>query len=452
MNYYFSGIGGIGMSSIALHTFYNEQNVYGSNNQNNERIEYLKAKGLKIKTKQDHNLPKDIDYFVKSTAIKEDNPEVIAAKKLNIPIISRMDFLNDILKKNKSLGITGTDGKTSTTAMISQIFKVADKKPTVFLGGIHDSLKDSNYSFGDELIIAEADESDGHIEKTIVDYLIVNNLRPDHLEHYENDFKNLKKSIENAINNTKDKVYINGDDDNINLLNITHKNITTFGLSENNNYYFQNRQQIGRYQEFEMFHNNVFLGKITMSTPGVHYALDALAAVAFCHDYGIDFKSISEGLYSFKNVDRRFNILYSNTTRYVIDDYAHTPEEIRHTVQATKEFFPNKKIISIFQPHRYTRLHREKDQFVDSLLKSDEIVVYKIYSAFEKPIEGIKENYVVEKLIESKKRAVFINDPKVLFEHLVEFNNTVYLFLGAGDITKIANEFKSFLDKMHVRT
>lgn len=452
MNYYFSGIGGIGMSSLALHTFYNDQKVYGSNNLNNERIEFLKSKGLNIKTEQNQELPQNIDYFIKSTAIKDDNPEVITAKKLNIPIISRMELLNNILNNNKSLGITGTDGKTSTTAMISQIFKVADKNPTVFLGGIHDSLKDGNYNFGNDLIIAEADESDGLIKNTITDYLIVNNLRPDHLEHYNNDFQNLKDSIEKAINNTKNKVYINGDDVNIQKLNLSNKNIITFGLNNDNNYFFKNRKQIGRFQEFEMFHNNKFLGKITMSTPGLHYALDALAAITFCHDYGIDFKAISEGLYSYKNVDRRFNIIYSNTTRYVIDDYAHTPEEIKHTIQAAKEFFPEKNIISVFQPHRYTRLHREKDQFVESLLKSDEIVVYKIYSAFETPIEGIKEDYVVDKLIKSNKNAIFINKPKLLFEHLIEFNDSVFLFLGAGDISKIAYEFKAYLDKMHVRT
>ncbi|SDC68444.1 UDP-N-acetylmuramate--L-alanine ligase [Geotoga petraea] len=452
MKYYFSGIGGIGMSSIALHTFYNNEKVYGSNNIKNERIEYLKTKGIEIKTKQDKTLPDDLDYFIKSTAIKDDNPEVIAAKKMNIPIISRMEFLNSILKENKSLGITGTDGKTSTTAMISQIFKVAGKCPTVFLGGIHDSLKDGNYSFGEDLIIAEADESDGYIKKTIVDFLIVTNLRPDHLEHYDNDFENLKNSIENAINNTKQKVFINNDDKNLEKMNIKSKNVITFGLSEESNYYFKNRNQVGKYQEFEVYYNKVFLGKITMSTPGLHYALDALAAIAFCHDYGIGFKYISEGLFSYKNVDRRFNILYSNTSRYIIDDYAHTPEEIRHTIQATREFFPDKKIVSVFQPHRYTRLHREKDQFVDSLLKSDEIVVYKIYSAFEKPIEGIKENYVVDKLIESKKNAIFINNTKILFKYLSEYSDTVFLFLGAGDISKVAYEFKEHLDKMHVRT
>lgn len=452
MNYYFSGIGGIGMSSIALHTFYNNDKVYGSNNENNERIEFLKQKGVHVKIKQNEQLPKDIDLFIKSTAIKEDNPEVIAAKKMNIPIISRMEFLNEILKNNKSLGITGTDGKTSTTAMISQIFKVAGKFPTVFLGGIHDSLKDGNYSFGEDLIIAEVDESDGHIKKTIVDYLIVNNLRPDHLEHYENKFENLKSSIESVINNTNQKVFLNGDDENIKELSIKSKCVVSFGLLKENDYYFKNRNQVGRYQEFEIYHKNIFLGKITMSTPGLHYALDALAAIAFCHDYGIDFKYISEGLFSYKNVNRRFNILYSNTYKYIIDDYAHTPDEIMHTIQATREYFPDKKIISIFQPHRYTRLHREKDKFVDSLLNSDEIVVYKIYSAFEKPIEGIKEEYIVNKLLELKKKAIFINNTKNLFHFLNKYTDTVFLFLGAGDISKVAYEFKKYLNNLHVRT
>ncbi|BBE30375.1 UDP-N-acetylmuramate--L-alanine ligase [Tepiditoga spiralis] len=446
MKYFFSGIGGIGMSSLALYSYYSGNEVYGTNNEINERVEYLENKGIKINIGHTNVLP-NVDVVIRSTAIKDDNPEIIEANKRGIPVLYRMEYLNNILKNNWSIGITGTDGKTSTTAMVSQIFKYAKKDPTVFLGGIHNFLEDGNFRIGSGQIIAEVDESDGYIKKSQSDVVIINNLRPDHLEHYNNDFQNLENSLKQYAKRTRDILFLNGDDPILSTWNLNVPQLLFFGQNNNCDYIMKNRKTMGRYQEFEVYYKDKFIGKITLPIPGEHYAYDALAATALAIEYGIDFNTIHEALFTYKTVNRRFNILYSNSSIFVIDDYAHTPDEISMTIDAAKEYFPNKRIITIFQPHRYTRLYRHMKGFINALEKSDEVLVYRIYSAFEKPIEGVDESKITNLLdINSK----YFDDSKKLINHLIDYNNSVLLFVGAGDITKVANKVgRIFKNKNH---
>ncbi|MCP5454779.1 MAG: UDP-N-acetylmuramate--L-alanine ligase [Thermotogae bacterium] len=449
MKYYFSGIGGIGMSSLALYAYYSGNEVYGSNNENNERIEYLKSKGLNINIGHSSELP-DVDILIRSTAIRNDNPEIIEAAKKNIPVLYRMEYLNSILKSNWSVGVTGTDGKTSTTAMISHILKYAKKDPTVFLGGIHNSLEDGNFRIGSGLIVAEVDESDGFIKNSQSDVVIVNNLRPDHLEHYDNKFENLEYSIRKYAERTRDILFINGDDPYLASWNFDFQNVVTFGENPNNTYRIVSRKTSGRYQEFEMYYKKTFVCKITLTIPGLHYAYDALAAAAFAMEYGISFSKVQEALFSYKTVNRRFNILYDNTTRYVIDDYAHTPEEISMTIDAARDYFPGRKIITVFQPHRYTRLYRSAEGFIKALKKSDEVFVYKIYSAFEDPIEGVDEHSVVKILNSYSVYSEFFDSENEMIKKLLGYDNCVFLFVGAGDITNIAKNFSTILSEKYL--
>lgn len=446
MKYFFSGIGGIGMSSLALYSYYSGNEVYGTNNEVNERIEYLENKGIKVNIGHEKILP-NVDIVIRSTAIKDDNPEIIEATKRGIPVLYRMEYLNNILKNNWSIGITGTDGKTSTTAMVSQIFKHAKKDPTVFLGGLHNSLEDGNFRIGSGQIIAEVDESDGYIKKSQSDVVIINNLRPDHLEHYNNNFQNLENSLKQYAKRTRDILFLNGDDPILSTWTLNVPQLLFFGKNNNCDYIMKNRKTMGRYQEFEVYYKKKFIGKITLPIPGEHYAYDALAATALAIEYGIDFKTIHEALFTYKTVNRRFNILYSNSSIFVIDDYAHTPDEISMTIDAAKEYFQNKKIITIFQPHRYTRLYRHMEGFIKALKKSDEVLVYRIYSAFEKPIEGVDESKIINLLDGNSK---YFDDSKVLIKKLIEYDNSVLLFVGAGDITKVANKVgRIFKNKNH---
>jgi len=441
MKYYFSGIGGIGMSALALYTAYKHgiEKVFGSNNEMNERVEYLMKKGIKVKLNQNSDLP-DIDFLIKTTAIKDTNPELIEAKKRKITILSRMQLLNSILEEHTSIGITGTDGKTTTTAMISQIFKNAGKDPTVFLGGIHDSLEDGNFRYGNGIIIAEVDESDGFIEKTKTDFSIINNLRPDHLEHYNNEFEKLESSLYKFANRTKELVILNGDDSHLTEWNLSKKKILYFGQCEKADYTIKNRRQYNGYQVFELYHKNAYIGDITLNLPGMHYAYDALASTALALELGIDFYTIKETFLKYHSVGRRFNILYDKANLSIIDDYAHTPEEILETIKATKEYFPKRKIITIFQPHRYTRLYFHLNDFIDVLKYSDEVLVYRIYSAFEEPINGVDEKKVVEALNSKGTFSKYYNSEEEIISELLQEKNAVLLFLGAGDITDIAKK------------
>lgn len=435
------------MSSLALYKYYvsGVENVCGSNNEINERVEYLLRKGIKVKLEQNYSLP-DVDILVRSTAVKDSNPEIMEAKKRNIKVIYRMQLLNEILKNHRSIGITGTDGKTTTTAMLSQIFKDAKKDPTVFLGGIHSSLEDGNFRYGNDLIIAEVDESDGFIKDTCTDYSIVTNLRPDHLEHYDNKFKNLEYSIFQFINNTRRLIFLCKDDPVLSSWNLVGKNVLYFGLRNDSDYILKNRVQNEKIQEFEVYKKDKLFGKITLKLPGLHYAYDALASCALALEFGIDFQSIRDSLYNYISVDRRFNIIFKNDDICIIDDYAHTPDEILATIKATKEYFPGKKIITIFQPHRFSRLYFHLNDFVEVLKNSDKVYVYRLYSAFEEPLNGVDERTIVELLKAQNTPSQFYNAEEAIFSDLLEEQNAILLFVGAGDITNVARKFAKIKD------
>ena len=447
MLYHFVGIGGIGMSALALHLkLKNGDEVYGSNLEENDRTIYLREHGIEVFITHSKDNWKNPDRLVVSTAVNKTNPEVQRALREGVPILKRMELLIQELKKYYSIGISGTDGKSTTTAMIFHLLSKIGENPTTLLGGIHPSLEHGNYHPGSEKMVAEIDESDGYIRNVIVNVAVLTNVRPDHLEHYDGKFENLRMALKKFLLNAKDAICILRDEEESWHLasSIARTQVLSFGCD---------RRSHVQLVEREVLKNHPYTQKLTLKcgnkeiktflhVPGKHNALNALAACSALASMGYHPDVIQE-LEDFKPVKRRFNILAEDENRkiVIIEDYAHTPKEIDETLEAVREVYGSKRIISVFQPHRYTRLARENGNFARVLERSDEVHVLPLFDAYEKRIEGVSEKEIVHHLKERGVSSYFYENKWDVVENLKYAHDSVILFLGAGDITEIAEEY-----------
>lgn len=441
MLYHLVGIGGIGMSSLALHLKCDGHEVYGSNLEENERVHYLRSCGVEVFKGHNWTNWHDPDTVIVSTAIKPENPEVSRAINEGVPVKHRMEVLNDLLVQRKTVGVTGTDGKTTTTAMISHMLLKAGANPTVFLGGIHPTLHHGNYRSGSNLTVAEIDESDGYFRDTHTMIAVITNIRPDHLEHYGNDFSNLISAFASFIEKARAGVVIFGDDETsdkaLEMAKTKSAEILFFGHSTRSHIRLLERhvEETTQFIKFSWMDKEWFFRLQVPGEHNVYNALAALGAVMFM-GYPVD---IVETLDSFKPVDRRFQILKKDEKGNVlIEDYAHTPEEVERTLLTAREVYGSRKLITFFQPHRYTRLARENGRFASSLRHADEVHVVPIYDAYESRINGISELEIVQKLRELGVKAAHHLDKWDVMDVAKNSEGAVLLFLGAGDITEVA--------------
>ncbi len=439
---YFIGIGGIGMSSIALHYHREGSKVLGSNINENERVVYLKSQGIPIfMGHREENLPDDVDLVIRTRAVREDNPEILAAKKRRFSVIERNDALIEITKNLKpSIGVTGTDGKTTTTSMIHHSLKKLGEKPYGFLGGIHKGFDDGNYSKGERGVVFELDESTPVFSKYEVTHLVITNARADHLENFKNDIRFYLRSFIDLVKKTEGIVVTFAEDE---LTGEMGK--ITFGVGSGD-FVLVDREISGRSQIFTYKNPKGFYRKVRLSVPGFHNALDALATIALLTTMGYDERDVIRTLADFENVNRRFTISYSDPEKdiYVIDDYAHTPEEIKSLLTTVKEVFSRQKIVSVFQPHRYSRTLRENGRFAEVLKASDIVYVTDIYGAYEEGANVSAED-IVKNIKVNGGNAEYKPDLDELIENLNVEENTVYVFIGAGDIIEYSKKFVDFL-------
>lgn len=443
MLYHLVGIGGIGMSSLALHLKCEGHEIYGSNLEENERVRYLKSCGVEVFKGHNWSNWHDPDVLIMSSAVKQENPEVSRALSEGVPVKRRMEVLNEVLKARRTIGVTGTDGKTTTTAMVSHMLLNAGMNPTVFLGGVHPMLQHGNYRNGDDLTVAEIDESDGYFRDTSTLVSVVTNIRPDHLEHYNNEFSNLIRSFASFMENARTGVVIFADEEVADIAlgmmktKFEKKRVLFFGSAQRSHIRLVDRQVHGKTQIARFS----WMGKertFQLRIPGVHNIYNALAALGalLILEYPAD---IVESLEDFRPVERRFQLLRSDEKENVlIEDYAHTPEEIEKTLLTAREVYGSKRLVVFFQPHRYTRLARENGRFANSLRHADEVHVVPIYDAYEAEIRGVSEEEIVEKLRELGVRATHHSDKWDVLGVAKSYKETVLLFLGAGDITEVA--------------
>lgn len=438
------GIGGVSMSGIAAILNNWGIHITGSDATNSENTDKLDKLGIKVTI--GHNL-EDLsasDVVVYSAAIKQDDPEMLEAKRLNIPTIERADFLGILTRcYADTICISGTHGKTTTTSMVSLCFLEALKDPTIQVGAFLKQI-DGNYKVGNsEHFIVEACEYVESFLKFSPKAEIILNIDNDHLDYFKN-FENIKNAFVKYVKLLPNDglLILNADDSNcLDLKDCTSAKIVTYGIkNENADFVAKNISfDSDGFALFDVYYKNEFFMSVSLSVPGIHNVLNALSCIALSTEYGIDKNDIGIALTRFTGAHRRFEYKgkIANIAS-VYDDYGHHPTEIKATVNALKNKKYNESWV-IFQPHTYSRTKNLLDDFANSLLDFDNIIVLDIYAAREKNTYNITSKDLVEKINSLGKTALYIPDfdecTSYVKEHIHE--NDILITLGAGTVTKL---------------
>ena len=449
--YYFIAIGGVGMSGLAKYLLENGCEVSGSDICDSKYIDKLRKLGATIHIGHNaDNVPQDA-VVVASTAIKEDNPEMLRAKELGLKIYHRSDVLAEISKWGKFfLGYSGTHGKTTTSGLCSYVLEKAGLKPSYVVGGIIPDIGTNAHSQNGKFFAAELDESDGTIVKYSPNICVVNNLEADHLDFYKEGLKSILETFEKFISNMSDDavVLVNNDCEATKSLH-GHKTIT-FGFSDAD-YTAKNIVYSPENTTFDIYYKGEFLTDLKIILRGKHNVYNSLSVMASLHQAGVDISMVKEHFASFTGMGRRFQKVGEFNGITVYDDYAHHPTEIKATLSSA-EGMHGKNIIAVFQPHRFTRLKTLWNEFLSAFDGVDIIVVTDVYAASEAPIEGINSKRFTEELtskvdIPCEYISGNMKDvAKKLYPSL--HTNDVVIGLGAGTITALGKELLTLKDEV----
>lgn len=441
---FFVGIGGSGMSGIAeiLHNL--GYKISGSDTSPGDTTEHLEGLGIKIYDQHQSNNIGTANVVVISSAVRFDNPEVVEANRLGIPVIKRAEMLGELMRLKYSIGISGTHGKTTTTSMLGKIMTDAGLDPTVIVGGIvvgHGS--GASLGSGD-YFVAEADEYDKSFLSMFPAMAVVTNVEPDHLECYDgmDDLKNSFLTYMNRVPFYGEIVY-NIDDPTLRELkdNITRASVS-FGLSSDADYQALEIKADEGKNRFSVFHKNDLLGEIVLNIPGMHNVKNALAATAAASELEIPFDSIAKSLSAFAGVARRFEFKGTVNDITVIDDYAHHPTEIRATLETARSAY-RKRIIVTFQPHLFSRTKMFYREFAESLMKADICLILDIFPAREEPMAGVNADLIMNEMLRMGHNNVRCIGPKKnAVDELLKIARPgdLIITMGAGSITHINPE------------
>ncbi|HOG67893.1 MAG TPA: UDP-N-acetylmuramate--L-alanine ligase [Fibrobacteraceae bacterium] len=436
---HFVGIGGAGMSGIAEVLHENDFIVTGSDTSDGEAIQYLKKLGIRIDSIHEAKNVEEADLVVYSSAVQQDNPELVEARARRIPIIRRAEMLGELMRLKYTLAIAGTHGKTTTTSMVGAIWEKAELDPTVIVGGVVKG-KGSGAKVGrGSYLIAESDEFDRSFLSMMPSSAIITNIDEDHLDTY----KNLEE-IKNAFVEFANKVPFYGqviiclDDLNVqSILSRLTKPIITYGFSRQAIYRIEGLRREQENFVFDVFKNNELLGTFKIKTPGKHNVLNATAAIALAVEEQIPLNVISEAIASFEGVHRRFEYMGEYKGALVYNDYAHHPTEVAATLQGFRDAFPDRRLIVVFQPHLFSRTRDHHGFFGTAFGNCDILFGCDIYPAREKPIEGVTGELVVQSALDRGHRdARFIGAKEnALIALKKELNEKdIVVFMGAGNI------------------
>ena len=453
---HFIGIGGIGMSGLAIIMKNMGFKVQGSDISLNKNIERLKKNQIKVSIGHKKNNILNSTIIVYSSAIKMSNPEILEAKRKKLPIYKRGKMLGEIVSLMKNVVVSGSHGKTTTTSLISSIFLSSSIDCTTINGGVLNSFKDTVKLGKGEWCILESDESDGSFLEIPITYSIVTNIDKEHLDHYKS-FKNLKENFKNFIEKTPSfgKCFI-CTDDKINreiLKKIKNNNYLTYGISENSNFKITNIFQNKNVSEFDLQINlpgkiNEKIKKIQIPMIGEHNIKNATAAIAVAYSIGISIRLIKKGLKNFEGVQRRFNHIFEYRNTQFIDDYAHHPTEISAVLDGVKQVYTKEEIVCIFQPHRVSRLNLLRYEFSKCFNKADTLLLCPIYKAGETINLNFKyEKFAAEIIKRSNVKLILINDQIQLSRFIKQniFGEKIVIGMGAGSISNWMRDLQNKL-------
>lgn len=446
LHIHFIGIGGVGMSGIAFILLDLGHKISGSDLKSSKITDKLKKKGVICYQGHHEDHVNGVDLVVISSAIPETNPEIQISRRKKIKILKRAEMLAEIMKHKTGIAIAGTHGKTTTTSMIGFLLEQTDFDPTVIIGGEGNNFhSNAKYGLG-KYVVAEADESDGTFLNLYPKIAVITNIEDDHLEYYKNmdnilrDFERFVERIDSSgkailcidcLNNQK--LYKNHD-----------INAMTYGLSSKADFqagdiYFNrfNTKCIVYYHGRKM-------GDLSLKSSGYHNVLNALASIAVGCELGIKYEQISQVLNNFRGVKRRMEIISENKDDIMIlDDYAHHPTEVKVTLSALKNSWKNRRVIVVFQPHRFSRTKLLARKFGNAFMEADRIIINDIYSANENPIAGISGETIFNEVKKSEHHNVeyipYKDDILPRLEKIVKSGDIV-ITMGAGDIWTIGQE------------
>jgi UDP-N-acetylmuramate--alanine ligase len=441
---HFVGIGGIGMSGIAEVLLNLGYHISGSDIKETEVTRRLAALGCEVSYGHRKENVKKVDVVVVSSAIRKGNPEVEEAEQRLIPVIPRAEMLAELMRMKEGIAIAGTHGKTTTTSLIATVLAAGGLDPTVVIGGRLNSIG-SNARLGQgEFLVAEADESDGSFVKLMPTIAVVTNIDPEHLDYYHG-IEEIKETFLSFLN----KIPFYGmavlclDHPNIqSLIPKLKKRFTTYGLTTQADFQAKEIAFEGLSTVFDVIHQHQEVGRLKIRMPGLHNVYNALATVATAFELNIPFQIIQETLRDFSGIQRRFQIKGEKKGILIVDDYGHHPVEIMATLKAARQGW-EKRIVAVFQPHRYTRTKALFQDFLKAFYDADVLILTDIYPAGEEKIEGVEAKALFEGIREyGHKDVTYFANKKEMVEHLLRIlvPGDLVITLGAGDIWKVSDE------------
>lgn len=451
-NIYFIGIGGIGMSGLAEYYLRNGYDVSGSDMTETHITQRLSGLGAEIYYGHSaRNITPQIDTVVYTSAVKPDNPEMIKAEELGIRKVRRAEMLGEIVNDKYLIAVSGTHGKTTTTAMIGKLLVDAGLDPLIFVGGNVQLFDGGASRFGEgKYAVVEADEYDRSFLALRPNIAVVTNIDADHLDIYK-DLDDIKETFRQFCDRSKYGAYMIycGDDENIkSFMNTINREKISYGYDDKNYLKIIDYKAENNALNFSILNSHRSYDNVVLNMVGGHNALNSTACFAVSKVLEIPFEMYKESINSFRTVDRRLELKYDANGIKVYDDYSHHPVEVSASLKGLKEMSTG-RLRTVFQPHLFTRTRDFYSEFALALAISDEVLLMDIYPAREKPIEGITSELILNEALNYNKNMKLVHERKDILAWLKNDlkNGDVVVFQGAGDVTNLCNEFVNLLQK-----